>query len=62
MFAVMVLKKEIGVSVLGRVVEIPFSTAGMIGMIPVYETRKEAEKEWPGRPIIEIGEKIDPTN
>lgn len=44
MYAVLQLNKQVEVNVYGREIEIPLSYAdGMIGAIPVFETREAAE-------------------
>ena len=44
MFVVLQLNKEVEVNVMGTVVEVPLSYAeGMIGAIPVFDTREAAE-------------------
>jgi TusA-related sulfurtransferase len=45
MYMVMALKKSMKVSVMGKEVEVPFTSAGFVGMIPVFATKEEAE-EW----------------
>lgn len=45
MYMVMALKKTIQVSVMGQAQEVPFTSAGFVGMIPVFATKEEAE-EW----------------
>jgi hypothetical protein len=45
MFAVLQLNKEVEVNVMGREVGVPLSyAAGMIGAIPVFDTRENAEE------------------
>lgn len=44
MYAVLQLNKEVEVNVMGREVEIPLSYAdGMIGAMPVFDTKEAAE-------------------
>jgi len=45
MYMVLQLNKEVEVNVMGRVVEVPLSYAeGMIGAVPVFDTKDAATK------------------
>lgn len=43
---------------LHRKIEIKNKDTGLIGMLPVYSTREHAEREFPGRDILEISGEI----
>lgn len=51
MFVVMILVNEYSANGLDARFQSP-----CIGVLPVYPTRKDAENDWPGRPIMEIEE------
>ena len=55
MFVVMVVNKTIEIDVMGHIKEMPLSyIKGMVGAIPVFENRKDAEEYANGQQVIEI--------
>ena len=45
MYLVLVVKTEMDIVVMGQKTTVPFSSAGLCGMCPVFNTKEEAE-EW----------------
>lgn len=61
MYMAMAVKKSITVNVMGQTQELPFTSAGFIGMIPVFATKEEAEEWADGKCQViplEVGEKL----
>lgn len=56
MFVVMAVKKKLGVEVMGAQIEVDLCYAeGMIGGLPVFDTRENAEAWADGKPeVIEV--------
>ena len=56
MFLVMVVNKTIELDVMGLTKKMPLSyIEGMVGAIPVFENRKDAEEYANGQQVVEIG-------
>ena len=55
MFLVMVVNKTVEVSAMGHIQKLNLSyIEGMIGAIPVFENRKDAEKYANGQQVVEV--------
>jgi hypothetical protein len=60
MFLVMVVNKTIELGVMGHIKELDLCyIEGMIGAMPVFDNRKDAEKYANGQQVVEIGFKTD---
>jgi hypothetical protein len=60
MFLVMVVNKTVEIEIMGHAQKLDIIYAkGMVGAIPVFDNRKDAEKYANGQQVVEIGFKTD---